>query len=599
LLRPITDFDQFDRDRDTEISQVFRSAVLDWRRRLDEHRDALEQAGFGELALIATRQPTTKGQLVEFIERALGYCFSRGQIVCSTDPLTDQNCVPIDWLWEIYCLANGRSDDGAWRELTEGEVSEEQKEYLLKGPRGGSKTESIAALWYTICWFCPNYSVTHSSTERAQSTTCLEYVIEWAASRLFSGLVEKANTQVGVKFKNHSRFVIRTGTLDGLNHEHTISLSLDEVETFPLELIGQAAQIPQRQVGSPYPSIFLLASTQKKANMNMAHHIKEAILNGKYRYLVWNAWDVGQRCPDRRREKLPPRITCKDYPLIMEEIGALEAVERTEDDEEWLATLYEYRDTLVANCALVIDCHGRLVQGTGHLHIDTLLSRIKTLDRDTWVAENLCTSPARGNAVYTRLSSEGNQSFAAVYQGEGQLTYAGVDYGLVGALSVVVIFAINGAYVDVIDEYATSNAFEEDLIPVFVDFQRRYGVKAWGVDNQAVNLVRRMRRKGLNAQRASKTPKLHKIDHVAQMICNGVGFRRLRFHPTKAYTTFEQMFHYALKKNGRDPVDGDDDYCDAALYGLELVRTKVSSNLQRRRSYRPGTSLVDYYMSRR
>jgi hypothetical protein len=585
--------------RSTGIGSVFYSAQSDWDRSLEEQRQKLTEAGFGELARIATTVPRTKGQLVEFIERALSYRFSVGQILCATDQLSDEgNCVPIDWMWEIWCLGRGLDIDGM-TPLSEEEISARPKEYLLKGPRGGSKTESAAALWFTFCLFCPNYSAAHSSTERPQSLKCLSYMLEWCSSPLFIDLILNTNKQLGFNVKNGSRFVILTATLDGLNKEHTISLSLDEVETFPLDLVGQAMQIPQKQVGCPYPSMVVMASTQKKPHLSMAVHIREALVNGRYRYLLWNVWDVGERCPDWRRNKLPATITCRDHPAILDEIGNYESIVRTKTDEAILQKLYAQRDALESNCLLVASCQGRLIDGTGHLAIDTLLTRIKTLTPEEWAAENLCQAPARGGSVYNKLSEQ-NQSEEAVHMGEGQVVYAGVDYGYVGASTCFIFMAINNAYVDVIDEYETTEAYEEDLIPLMLDYQKKYHIKEWCVDNAAVNLARKMKRAGLPVKRSNKAlPKIQKIDHMAHLICSATGFRRLRFHPTKAYKVYEQMYYYGFKKNGKDPQDGDDDFCDAALYCSELIRTRVSPHQAKTNRPRPGRSLASYWGERR
>lgn len=577
-----------------QVGSVFYSAEDDWNRRLEEHRAYLEKKGYGELALIATRIPRTKGQYVEFVEKALSYRFSVGQIVCATDILSDEgNCVPIDWMWEIFCLA--RSCDINGQPMTPKQITSIKKEFLFKGPRGGSKTESVAALWWSLCLFCPNYSVVHTSTERSQSVKCLSYVLEWSASPLFKPLVESTNKMTGSTLKNRSRFIILTATMDGLNKEHTISLSIDEVETFDTGLIGQATQIPQEQVGCPYPSIVILASTQKRANLGMSQHIKDALVHGKWRYLIWNAFDVGQKCEDYRREDLPDDLTCADYPEIISEIMRLEAIERTQSNEEFLQKLYEMRDILRANCPLVIDCHGKLVNGTGHLGINTLITRITTLTREEWEAENLCRAPARGDSIYRKLSDE-NKSEEAVYIGNGQTVYGGIDYGLVGALTVIVLWAVNNDHIDIIYEYATDEAFEEDIVPICVELDMKYGVKEWCVDNAAVNLHRKMKKAHLKVRRSSRLiPKLQKIDRVSRMICDATGFRRLRYHPTNAYMSYEQMFHYGFKKNGKDPQDGDDDYCDANLYCSELVRMRVPPTHIRKLKEPPGRSLLRRY----
>jgi hypothetical protein len=577
------------------ISAMLQLEMDDWNRTLSDHHDKLIEDGIDpELAAITCRPPRTRGQFVEFIERALSYGFTRGDIVLATDVLSNtipdaETCVPADWMWEIYCLANGRSSDGQWRLLSEKEISRAKREFLLRGPRGGSKTEGIAALWWTICWFAPRYSVTHTSTERAQSLTCLEYVICWGNSRLFGDLVSKANSVAGAHIKNGSRFVVRTGSLDGLNHEHTISLSLDEVETFPLDLIGQAMQIPQQQVGSPYPSIILMASTQKKPNLGMATHIKDAVTKGKYRYMAWNCWDVGQRCQIWRRENLPAEISCEDYEAIHAEIKSLESHTRLHDDELFYQRLLEYRTILEGNCALVADCAGRLINGTGHLDINTLITRITTLDRDTWEAENLCGSPSRTGTIYSRLSTA-NQNEAAVYV-DGETVYAGVDYGLVGALTVVTFFGLNDAYIDCFQDACYEQMFEEDLVPEFVDFQHKYGVKLWTVDGNAINLIKKMKNAGLKVAYSSRRPKITKIDHAAKFICDGRGFRRLRFHPVNAYNTFNQLLYYGYKKDGKTPQEEDDDYCDSTIYGLEPIRTRHARPLERKNSRRPVHSL--------
>jgi hypothetical protein len=80
---------------------------------------------------------------------------------------------------------------------------------------------------------------------------------------------------------------------------------------------------------------------------------------------------------------------------------------------------------------------------------------------------------------------------------------------------------------------------------------------------------------------------------MARLICDATGFRRLRFHPQHAYMSYEQMFHYGFKKNGKDPQDGDDDFCDANLYCSEFIRTRIAPQL-RRAVQRPGRSLVNF-----
>jgi hypothetical protein len=100
-----------------------------------------------------------------------------------------------------------------------------------------------------------------------------------------------------------------------------------------------------------------------------------------------------------------------------------------------------------------------------------------------------------------------------------------------------------------------------------------------------------MRRKQLKVIPSSRRPKLVKIDHVAKFICDGTGFRRLRFHPVNAYNHFQYLAAYGYKKDGKTLQDDDDDYCDETLYALENFRLNKTTPLQRNKSRRPGRSL--------
>jgi hypothetical protein len=562
---------------------------------LQAHAERLLERGIApELVAIACTKPVTKDQLEVFVTRALGYKFLTGGIVMSYEALSEGNCVPMDVYWELYSVGAALNPDGSGATLDEQTISRLKKEHLLHGPRGGMKTLLLAALWHTLCWFCDGYSTTHSATEVQQANKALAYWKLWESSPLFNDCM-KVNKFGARYLMNQSRAVLKTATLNGLNSEHTISISIDEVETIDLDLLNQAFQIQQGEVGSVWPSLVILGSTQKKPGLGMARLIKRAKQDGSYKYWLWNCWDVGEKCPEWRRDGL--EAGCERWAEIIKDIKFLE--DRMADtaldirQERRLKELYGQRDALTANCDLCPDCQGRLIHGSGHLPIATLLQRIRSLDRDAWISENLCGQPARTGAVYERLSEE-NLTEDAIYR-KGKRVIAGVDYGLINDPTIVVLACINPPHVDLFDEiapgrYGGVNMFEEDLIPIFKELQAKYHIDKWIVDNSAIKLHHKMKAAGLNAYRASRQPIEKGADHVARLICDGTNFRRLRMHPVNCMLSYEQMHAYDLKKTGHAPRENqDDDYCDAVRYLCEDVEVRTGQRPQLvRRGHRPG-----------
>jgi hypothetical protein len=525
---------------------------------------------------LLTHPPTTKAELREVLETLLGGEFKTG-IVMSEAAAEPGHMPPLDWMWHAWCLAWNRSADGQWRPLGR-QDRVPQRSLLLHGPRGGMKTLAMAAFWFLICWYIPGYTYSHTAAEKAQSGFFIDYLHLWAKSDTFKAGMKEAFS-LKVTFANRSQIYILTASMRGLNAPHTLSIGIDEVEIMEQALLQQALQIPQDQPGFDFPSLIMLASTQKRANWGMSQLIKSSVKEGRYKYIIWNSFDVVEACPAWRREKIEERgLKCSDWAVLAAQRAQLELKAESEVlsvmEEETLKALTLKMNMLLSNCKLAMDCRGLAVGGTGHLSIETLLQRINNLDRATWEAENLCKRPSTEGAVYTQLSEE-NLSEDAIYRPDEGRVIAGIDYGFIDK-AVIVIALEHRIFVDVFYEEAHEGYYQEDLLPITKALANRFRVEKWIVASDAKELIRGMRKAGLPVVRSSRKSKLAGCDHVASLICDGTGLRRLRFHPVDAYMTYEQMESYQRKNNSAEPKDGDDDHCLVAGTMITTDRGDVS-----------------------
>lgn len=542
------------------------------------------QARLDKAKALLQKQPETKAELRDWFTGALGFDFRMGDIVFSDQSYQEGNTVPLDWLYELYCLANGRSDDGEWRVLTARELNEKKKSFLLHGPRGGMKTLGMAALWFTLCWWIANYSAVHSAAEKAQAEKCIEYIRDnWAQSPLFSEHV-KANTQRAT-FSNGSILYLVTASITGFNAPHTLGFSCDEVELVNPDVLNQGYSIPQKQVGRNLPALTILGSTQKQPNQTMAKLIAEC-QRGEHGYFIWNAFDVVERCPDWRTENLPPGLKCRDYGPIAEQLELLErkaAVELNKSERELLIRLVEQRETLIKNCPLVADCQGMAKQGSGHYSIDDILARLKA-GRDVFEAEILCKKPSMRGAVYERYGPE-NETLEAVYK-PGLKVIGRVDYGFTTDPAAAGLIAFNGPYYDQFLEVHETNIFSRDQAKMYRRLSDKYKVEYWIVDRTAKELIRYMREEGLRVVPSQGSIKSG-IEQLALLICNGEMFRALRVNPKTCPKTCLELASYRKSPTTGEPLAHQEDHhCDGLryfAYHLMLHRKILHPNLRQAR----------------
>jgi len=514
--------------------------------------------------MLLERQPQSKHELRDWFEGALGYEFRQGEIVFSDRSYQDGHTVPIDWLYELYCLGNGMSDDGGWRELTPRELNDRPKSYLLHANRGGMKTLGMAAFWYTLNWWIPNYSAVHSAAEKVQAQKCIEYIRDnWAASPLFSDKV-KANTEKAT-FANGSILYLVTASVAGFNAPHTIGFSCDEVELIKPEVLNQGYQIPQKQVGRNLPSLIVLGSTQKQPNLTMSKLIAEC-KRGEHRYIIWNAFDVVERCPDWRTEKLPAQLKCSDFGPIAEQLEVLERKQRIElnqTERELVTRLTEQRDALIANCPLVADCRGLAKLGSGHYSIDDILKALKS-GRSVFEAEVLCKKPSMQGAVYELYGPE-NESLDAIYK-PGLKVVGTADYGFSTDPAAGNLIAFNGPYCDVFHEVHAHNVFSRDQAKLYRRLSERFLVQYWIVDRTAKELIRYMRDEGLAVVPSQGSIKSG-IEQLALLICNGEMFRSLRINPAACPETCLEIVSYKRSPATGEPLSNQPDHhCDGLRY---------------------------------
>ena len=527
-----------------------------------------ERLQYDRIAEVITHQPRTRAEFLEWLEVGLGTDFKGGTIVVGTQPLVESHTTPFAWMFEIYCLACARSSDDEWRELTEKEVSRALKKFLLHGPRGGMKTLGLAALWFTLCWFIPKYSVTHAATEKPQAAQCLEYLRDyWAKSPLFSDGITKVNT-LGVEFANGSQLNLTTASVNGFNSDHTISFSCDEVETLPLGVLLEGLAIPQEEIGRNLPSITILGSTQKEPGMTMSELIRRS-QRGEYQYLLWNCWDVVEECPDWRTEDLPAGLTCHDYSRLAEQVQDLERkrLELRAPELAALQNLLAKQELLEQNCPLVADCQGIAKQGAGHLKIDRIIERLRD-SREMFEAQTLCERPSPKGAVYPKFSKQ-NISEEAQYR-TGLKVIGLADYGYALDPAAGNLVCLNGPFLDVFYEYHVEGELSDEQAAAYDQLSRRYGIEYWIVDISAKELITKMRRRGMTVIGSRRKVKSG-IEKLSALICNGQGFRRLRIHPSCTNTIDEIQ---ALKKSpvtGKPKEGQPDHHCDCLRYLAEVI----------------------------
>jgi len=558
-------------------------------RRMIENPAAYESAT-DELKAILTLPPQTIDEWQRWLEVGLAPATDGGVILMPTGALTEGNTCPLRWTWELWCYANAKSDDGEWRDLSDEELSRLNGRALLHGSRGGMKTMGLAALVFSLCWFIPKYSACHAASTVDQALTCIDYIRRWQEHAHFNHAIEKAN-QHRVDFTNGSVLFIITASQKGLNHEHTIWFSCDEVELMQYKVLLEGLRIPMARPGRKLPAVLVLASTQKEPGLTMTILIEKAQA-GQYRYFRWNVIDVMERCDDWRTRDLPAGISCADYPELLRQANTSakgEAISALSD-----RALF-YLDALRRNCPLVEYCQGHAKQGCGHYEIDAAIEALQD-SVEQFESQMMCLRPSPTGAVYPKFDYR-NVSQEAEYR-ENCRIFGTADYGFATDPAAGNLFCLNGPYYDCFEEYSAYGQQAYEQAEVYAELTKKYGVEFWCVDGSARELITEMRKRGLLVVAVKSHDISRGIEYVSRWICDGTGHRALRIHP-RCKNTIRQMQGYMLSdRTNRPKTHQDDHHPDGIRYLAETIGRKRQGqdNTTIRRASPPAVSTGPKYL---
>ncbi len=547
-------------------SQDYRAKLLQ-----EKHKRELDHA-----RKFTKFQPRNKAEFEDWLIGALGFEFSKGKLIFSTQAVQEGQMPPFLWMWELYCLGNGR--DPSWEKLTRRQLDEVQKSFVFWSTRGGMKTLGFACTWFTLCYWISNYSVVHAAAEIEQGNVCISYFKDnWAEGDLFREdvTVTGRDTARKIKFRNGSELFTCTASVKGFNAIHTKSLSVDEVELMKWDVLSEALMIPMQSPGDSLPSLILLGSTQKYAGATMSKLIKECAA-GKHKLIFWNCFEVTERCPDHRTEKLPEDLQCSDFDgltRLVDELGS-KPTQLTAQEHEALEGAQHYLGVLKDNCPLVHYCKGICKRTTGHMAINDLIKGM-AMGKEKFEAQVLCRRPAVEGAIFPTFGPD-NITEDAIYR-EQHPVASGHDYGFVEPCFGLWA-CLNGPYVDIFQEFEAVNMGAPDQAKYYKAFYEKYRQDYAVVDPAATELINEMRKLKMRIY-ASRKKIAVGLEAMGTAICNAEDFRSLRIHP-KCERLIDTIYSYLKDENGNPRGKQWDHSVDACRYLL--------LHLSRFAKYKPG-----------
>lgn len=554
------------------------SDILTLIRDADKRPSANQPPVDPEVALveeIIRRGPQSRKEFRLYIEKIIGPILEQefGEIVDIGKAAVHGHISPIDAMWEIICLADGR--DMKWNKLSRKALNEARKQFVLHACRGGMKTLGLAIIEHTCCNYLLGYSFSHTAAQEQQINAVWDYLSAFVGKgTVFHARCSKS-TKYHIRYHNKSNIWRVVCTRDGLNSKHPTAFVIDEIESADWATVVEGLFSGQSKVKLGRPLMFIFASTQRQARATMFMLFDKCNL-GKAKLMRWNWKTCVERCPDWRRDELPVGLDCEQYPDLNQQAIYLESMTgRTTDQEEQLLQTQHQIELLEGNCPLVSRCKGIAKSRNGFMGIGQLIEQLDS-DPRAFDCQMACEQPSMENAVWEQLSDE-NRDDTLIYN-SGARQVASIDYGYSLDDTAVLLANQVASSLEIWFEMKLQNCDEDTLIPHLTRLGSLYKVEEWSVDPSARKLIQKMIEAGLVVW-TRKIDRDTGVNNVAYFVKSGSNKVRLKYNPKRCPNLHIQVMSYWRRVNGQPTQDRKEghhwDFCDSLRYLCNMCRQGV------------------------
>jgi hypothetical protein len=484
--------------------------------------------------------------------------------------------------------------EGAWRiyELMKTGESKDIPQVALHSSRDSFKT-LIAAAIEVLCMLHFRICVANASAQLSQSEKSVEYINSFfrkiSKYLIAKGWKKASDNKRKIEWitdEGETVYVqVLVMTIRGMNSAHLPMLFVDEADTIQdLRAYAESKMIPS-VYKSYYPLTVILSTLKFKGGL-MQKILKETQDMGG-EILRWNIIDVTERIPPEQSQKDKPKVLryiSKNLP--MKNLSPKEWEELTPKEKDKYEPLEAYAGISEHPMLPVMKNYlaDRPQEDVGDLY-KTLIAvhnNFKVTPPEMANAQLLCNQPSSEGLIYPRFSATENtltteQAFERLLgkippntsyehlietlQQLGIEFYGGADWGHTDETSFIVSALLPNGDWWILDMFAAPAMEIPEIIETAENFQKRYGIKKWYVDQNYPAYCVELRKKGL------KVPEFNKdvnagISAVQKKITNSTGKRSMfivrRDETSRVLDAFNE---YSWKRDGKgDIIEGKPDH---------------------------------------
>ena len=250
------------------------------------------------------------------------------------------------------------------------------------GPRGGTKTRTIAKLITAQLYFLDGVEIANVGAIEKQAKKCYRYVADFLDRSCPQRLVKSLRSET--RLDNGSMYEQLVGTVSGVNSPHPTKLFVDEVELMRPEVLEELMMVPTTNKMMGIPSSLVLTSTRKYSFGTV-----QGLLDNKaggFQPFIWCYKEVAENCGVERRGSKPKKFVIKDY-MDLDEAYQPKEKEIT----AW---------SNCGKCPLLPTCKGSLARAAGFYSIDDLIRVFTRTNIETWVQQMECRKTSTLGRVY-------------------------------------------------------------------------------------------------------------------------------------------------------------------------------------------------------
>lgn len=526
----------------------------------------------------------------------------------------------------IYPLSNSSPADAIWEAykfIANNEGKEGKRGFVWLSSRDSYKTLSQSILNVLLLLHF-RITIAHMAAIESQSHKAIQYlrnlILKLKPYLDMHGIVidNQSKRMITLKFPDGEEAYVRViiATLQGTNSEHTLVMTIDEIDVISdIKILHEASSIPSMQKNI-YPLV-IKTSTRKFAGGIMEQQVKNASKN-KEKLLQWNIIDLTEYCPDERNQKSNPQrveLYIRPFKLPLSTLTP-EEYENLTPAESKLDYVKIEAPLGCAACPILPLCQTKLSERhpsqTGGLYrpIQFVINEFQTKEPDYAEAQLLCLAPSKTGLVYPRFDPTPdsgnvltlNKAYEMIFgiPYPGQITfdvlletvkkelnikfYAGIDWGYTHD-SAIVIVGVFPNFSILFETFSSPGLELSDLLTIAKKLNEKYGgIYKWYADQAAPANIATFRKAGFNMPDFKKDV-LGGIEALRSQILNG-NVRRFFVLDTPENARTIEMFQNHVFNRRADgtltstPDDGPyADIADALRY--------VAQNLYNKTQFKP------------